>query len=65
MALRLFCNDLRLAARNAFRRPGFTVLVVLTLALGIGVNSAVSALLAGGLLRPRPSRGATPEVAAT
>src|SRR5471032_3693412 len=48
----LFFSDLRLATRNAFRRPGFTLLVVLTLALGIGVNSAVFALLDGVLLRP-------------
>ena len=52
----LFLGDLRLATRNAFRRPGFTVLVVLTLALGIGVNSAVFALLDGVLLRPLPYR---------
>src|SRR5471032_3605603 len=52
----LFFSDLRLATRNAFRRPGFTLLVVMTLALGIGVNSAVFALLDGVLLRPLPYR---------
>src|SRR3954466_4546216 len=52
----LFWGDLRLAPRNAFRRPAFTALVVLTLALGIGVNSAVFALLDGILLRPLPYR---------
>jgi predicted permease len=56
MPLALFVNDLRLASRNAFRRPGFTLLVVLTLALGIGVNSAVFALLDSVLLRPLPYR---------
>ncbi len=56
MALGLLWSDLRLAARNAFQRPGFTVLVALTLALGIGVNSAVFALLDGVLLRPLPYR---------
>jgi putative ABC transport system permease protein len=56
MSLVLFWADLRLAARNSFRRPGFTLLVVLTLALGIGVNSAVFALLDGVLLRPLPYR---------
>jgi putative ABC transport system permease protein len=52
----LLFRDLVLAGRNAFRRPGFTLLVVLTLALGIGVNSAVFALLDGVLLRPLPYR---------
>jgi putative ABC transport system permease protein len=56
MSLDLLWRDLSLAARNAFRRPGFTVLVVLTLALGIGVNSAVFALLDAILLRPLPYR---------
>jgi putative ABC transport system permease protein len=47
-------TDLRLAWRNAVRRPAFTALVVLTLALGIGVNSAVFALVDAVLLRPLP-----------
>ena len=59
MQLDLLCRDLTLAWRNAFRRPGFTILVVLTLALGIGVNSAVFALLDGVLLRPLPYRDPT------
>jgi putative ABC transport system permease protein len=54
--LDLLFRDVTLAWRNAFRRPGFTILVVLTLALGIGVNSAVFALLDGVLLRPLPYR---------
>src|SRR6476620_1151159 len=49
-------TDLRLAWRSAVRRPGFTLLVALTLALGLGVNSAVFALLDGVLLRPLPYR---------
>src|SRR5262245_53233465 len=49
-------NDLRFAWRNAIRRPAFTLLVVLTLALGIGVNSAVFALLDAVLVRPLPYR---------
>src|SRR5215212_12180274 len=56
MSLHFLRRDLPLAFRNAFRRPGFTALVVLTLALGIGVNCAVFALLDGVLLRPLPYR---------
>jgi putative ABC transport system permease protein len=56
MQLDLWWNDLRFAWRNVVRRPGFTLLVVLTLALGIGVNSAVFALIDAVLLRPLPYR---------
>jgi putative ABC transport system permease protein len=56
VAIDLLWRDLSVASRNAIRRPGFTLLVVLTLALGIGVNSAVFALLDGILLRPLPYR---------
>jgi putative ABC transport system permease protein len=54
MQLELWWNDVRLACRHAVKRPGFTVLVVMTLALGIGVNSAVFALIDAVLLRPLP-----------
>jgi predicted permease len=54
----VFLGDLRLAWRNAMRRPAFTLLVAATLALGLGVNSAVFALLDSVLLRPLPYRNA-------
>lgn len=44
------------------RRPGFTALVVLTLAPGIGVNSAVFALVAG-LVPARRAMGVDPMIA--
>jgi putative ABC transport system permease protein len=56
MYLDLWWGDVRFAWRNAVRRPGFTLLVTLTLALGLGVNSAVFALVDAVLLRPLPYR---------
>ena len=56
LQLDVLARDFTFAWRNAIRRPAFTLLVVLTLALGIGVNSAVFALLDGVLLRPLPYR---------
>src|SRR5207248_1970879 len=56
MRIESWWGDLRVACRNAARRPGFTVLIVMTLALGIGVNSAVFALLDRVLVRPLPYR---------
>ncbi len=49
-----FLYDLRLAARNLLRAPGFSLVVVLTLALGIGSVTAVFTLIDGVVLRPLP-----------
>ena len=56
MSLDLWWEDLRFAWRTMLRRPAFATLVVITLALGIGVNSAVFALIDSALLRPLPYR---------
>src|SRR5262245_44205958 len=56
MPLESCLGDLRFAWRSALRRPAFTLLLVATLALGIGVNSAVFTLLDAVLLRPLPYR---------
>ncbi len=47
-------QDWRMAWRQALRNPGFALAVILTLALGIGVNTAVFSLVDGFLLRTLP-----------
>jgi len=56
MTLEYFVQDLRYAFRSLRKSPGFSITVVVVLALAIGANTAIFSAVEGVVLEPLPFR---------
>src|SRR5262245_57891525 len=52
--MQIFCHDLSYGARMLIKKPGFTLMAVLTLSLGIGANTAIFSVIDAALFHPLP-----------